>query len=120
MNSRITVPSNVCALQVSTKTLQLTKFCSDQKISILKGPCFLTFLGTMKNVRARALPLFSNGPHSMYKDVSKMLQSFLVSGGGDCIYVPCTLNSSESTFYHVRFPKGKDVVNMLQLNSRGG
>jgi hypothetical protein len=37
---------------------------------------FLTFLGTMKNVRARALPLFSNGPHSKHKNVSKMLQSF--------------------------------------------
>ena len=81
MNSRITVPSKVCALQVSMKTLQLTKFSLDQKISSLKGPCFLTFLGTMKNVRARALPLFSNGPHSKHKDVSKMLQSFLVSGG---------------------------------------
>ena len=46
INSRITVPSKVCAPRFSTKTLEL--------------------FDTMKNLRARARPSFSYGPHSKW------------------------------------------------------
>ena len=95
---------NLRDLQVWLSTIALAhSILLDQKLSENRVPLFFNFnetlfsdiFDTMKNGQARALPLFSNGPHLKQEDVGNMLQFLNIRGRRLHL---CPLYSSVGTF----------------------